>query len=151
MGIYKSPIDEIVARMAYHTGAGQLLAAYQWHPLPQTGADGVDDYPSIRLLIPDLSESYRASRHGNSSMNVRLGVAVAKEDGIPALMAAIEAVIDCVEINTSDEVDAGLSGTTMKPVAFRVSTPFATETSLSAPIVIDVTPRPFNRGNRRSL
>lgn len=151
MGVYADIISEISTRLNYHVGSGKMLDGYSYTAVPIVTVDGIDDLPAIRLFVPNLSETYKPKNQGNSSMTANILVSIKREDGVPAVLTAIEKVMDAIETNTSDVIDPGLAGNLLQPLNMQIRNTQTLQNSVNAELSIEVTPKVFGRGNRRQL
>lgn len=148
MGKYSAVLTEVVARLNYHVGSGRDLDGYKFEEIPIEEAEGQKDLPAVRLYIPSLAESFRASEVGMTRMGLIITVSTSKKDGIVEHVKKVEKVMDAIEKNTSGVIDAGLKGTLLRPMGMTLEVSRATTLSITSEIRISAEPRPFERGKR---
>ena len=151
MGLYTKIAQELIDRMKFHTGAGQILAGMKFYEFPEVNVEGLKDFPNAMLFLPSIAENYRPNIIGETTMRFNLSVSVERTKGIPELMGWVEKVLDAIETQpvTNGRVDTNLKGTT-SPFSVQIANSFALDLSLTAQITITVSPKPMNRGSRRT-
>jgi len=153
MGNYSRPVDEILARLTYHTAdvSGRILRGLRFIPTPIVRVDGLDDFPALALFIPKMRETYPTAR-AQGFMSWNFAVAVKREDGCASeLMQWVEKVLDALETKRdgSGLIDTNIGGT-MKPFEASIVNAFALDLSVCAELTLSIEPRPSTRGGRRT-
>lgn len=149
MGNYSAPIKEVIDRLTFHTGSGQLLAGLKFRSVPQAQVDGRDDLPNLTLMAPRITEGYRVDNIVGR-ITVELGLSVERANGMEVLMQWVEKVLDALEMTGSDPTIYNPNLKSMKPFEASVPNTFALDLSLNAHITITIEPKPRHRGNRRA-
>lgn len=151
MGLYSKIAKEIIDRLKFHTGAGQMLAGMKFREYPEVNVEGLTDFPNAMMFLPSVSESYHTNIIADGSIRFNVSVSVARTEGVPKLMEWVEKVLDALETKPVDggAVDTNLNGTT-QPFNAQIANSFALDLSLTAQVTITVSPKPMNRGKRRT-
>jgi len=148
-GMYSGPVADVIARLDHHTRdvGGRILRGYDWTATPVREGESADSLPAIRLFAPDIRETFRAARLVTGTLEISVQVAVAREQGLVALMRAVESVADALQTGTDGAVSA-LAGTAGH-FDFRTEGNFAVDSSLNAHLIVSVTPAARAIGRRR--
>lgn len=151
MGHYTKITQEIIDRLNFHTGTGEMLAGLKFREAPEVNIEGLTDFPNAVFFLPSLSESYHVNIIGDGNLRFNISLSVARKEGIPKLMEWVEKLLDALETKKdgSGLVDTNLNGST-KPFNAEIANSFALDVSLTAQITITVSPKPMNRGQRRN-
>jgi hypothetical protein len=151
MGLYSKIAKEIIDRVKYHAGAGQMLAGLTFREYPEINIEGLKDFPNAMMFLPSVSESYHANIIADGNLRFNIAVSTLRSEGIPKLMEWVEKLLDAIETRRdgSGKVDTNLNGTT-QPFTAQIANSFALDLSLTAQITITVSPKPMNRGTRRT-
>lgn len=157
MDVYTAAITELLARLAWHTTAGQtparLLDGWAFNDKPMSRMDGIKNFPAVSLTIPEMSEAYRPRVFGVGTMKFEFFVSTKTGDVLTVHTAAIALALDAIERrgNLLAAVDAGLHGALAKPFEASVGNAQITDLSLNSKVTLTLMVRPFERGNRRRL
>lgn len=150
MGRYAAVVTELIARMNFHKGTGQMLQGLGFRETPEVQTDGLKDFPWAMFFLPSITESYHVRNIADSTLRLNLAITTDRKYGIPALLVWVEKVMDALETNrTTLAYDPNLGGTT-KPFEMEMANAFALDLSLTAQITITVMPKPMQRGQRRN-
>ena len=156
VGRYSSVIEALIARVTGHNVTGGILADFKWVQLPVKEPSGKDDLPSLRLFMPDpIKEKAQPQLTviDGGTMVLKLTVSTLLSEGLAAHLAAIESVLDAIEIDPeTDALDLLLSDTLTKPMDVTAcANPFMPENGFStnSHILLTVTPKPRVSGGRR--
>ena len=155
MGNYSAIITKIDERLTYHTTTAtpaRILDGFKYYNYPQESIDSEADLPVLRLFVPDFTEKFVPRAVAESSLRLKLTISTKRESGTPALIEAVEKVLDAIEVkhDGSGVVDALLAGTIAEPFSVSSENGFAESVSCVAQIVLTLIPRKATkRGKRR--
>jgi hypothetical protein len=150
MGLYSAPVAAIIARLQAATATGKLLEGVKFEPYPIKDVEGETDMPSVRMFVPDLTETFVAKTTNRTSMVVPIMVATKRTSGCAVLMELVEKVLDVIERDASGNVDVTINSTCRKPFDVKSSENQASEVSLHARLLITIKPwKLLRRGKRR--
>ncbi len=162
MGQFSTPIAALIARLDYHTLAGQdparLLDGFKWESTPVESVQGLSDLPAVRIYCPEASGTYRPTTLQEGAVNVTLNVLTVRTEGIVAHMEALEKVMDALAIdhesNGTRHQVAGQTRHTLagliKPLSWSVAAATSIETSLQSIVTLNLTTRPSELGSTRN-
>ncbi len=150
MGMLSKPIEKLIARLAHHAGTGQLLAGWKIQAAPAPAIDGTRDLPCVQIKVPTPSESYRQA-FVVPSMTVGLVVSTrraASPNAITEHCAAVEKLLDALDLDDAGKVDPGLCGTLRAPMTFRAGQQNVLDVSVNTELTLTLEPRAAVRGSR---
>jgi hypothetical protein len=115
-----SPImTEVMARLVFQKGPGRILDGFKVSTEPVTEIEGADGLPSVRPFIPEASEVWRPKRPTLAELKVNLMVSTETKNGMPALLEALEKVLDAIETRPQDgKKDLRLNGLLRYPFSY---------------------------------
>jgi len=152
MGIYSTPVSDLIARLIYQTTSGQtparLLDGWKFEAIPVASVEGLADLPAIRLYVPDISGTYRPTRLETGSISVRLIISTKRDDGLIALIEKVELVMDAISYDTAGLRSLALKGT-LKPWSWNMGNNFVVDNSLNGQVSITLEPKVAEFGQRR--
>lgn len=156
MDIYSSAVNEIVTRLTWHTATAtpaRLLAGWSFVDRPMSRVDGVRDFPSIAIGIPEIAEDFRARHYGTALMKLDIYVSTKTTDTVMTHTAAVALALDAIECRATSgaELDAGLVGTLLKPFDVSIANAQIAELAVTSKVTLSLAIKAFNRGNRRRV
>ncbi len=153
MSVYGNPISALIDRLAYHTTTGldpaRMLDGWKWFDMPLEHPDGQQDFPSLQLFLPDISETSR-NAFGQGALRVKLSVSVARNQvkAVAALMDGVAAVINAIETDTNGNIDVTLNRTIKTKAEFSAGNGFSSPNALTLEVIVSLMPKLFERGQR---
>jgi hypothetical protein len=159
MGMYSTPIQDVIDRLTYHTLAAQIparmLDGTKLESVPRSSVEGLADLPGVRLLIPTVeSEYFPGGRTGQEQGTIKmlLVIGVKRDDGANALatlLKQVETVLDALNIDATGQFSPSIKGT-LKPFSWKIENTYPVDNSLNAQVSVSLEPRPVPLGQRRS-
>lgn len=149
-GAWGTPVQEVTDRITRATKTGQLLAGWRFVPYPITEAEGITDLPTVRLQGFTVEEASRSQNASFASVTVVVMVAVPKTEGLAALAAAAQKVIDAIETDSAGEVDETVGMTTIRGVTIRQNQSGASGNAAFCMLDVSCESAPFKRAGRHS-
>lgn len=151
MGLYSSIIQAVIDRMTYHCKPGRLLAGVKFVAEPESDIEGADDYPVVRMFVPELTEERHPTFGVDVSGSVNLLVSNRRTAGIVAHAKLLELVLDCLEIGTdgTTTLDTTFGRKLDQPPLLTVKDVFAGQNAIHGQIWLSFTVPLSVRGTRR--
>ena len=151
MGNLSKVVAAIESRLTFHAQAGGILDGVGMAFEPVAAIEGEADLPKVRMLVPDIGETPKTALLAEPSMTLTLAVSTRRADGIAAHLAAVEAVLDALEVNDDGRQDTSLAGTLPVPFTVRTGGNNVLDLSITTDLSLNLKPRPAVRGNRRQV
>lgn len=156
-GKYSTPLADFVTRLKWHAAPGRILAGWKWDitakgglTIPTMSIRGIRDLPHLRLYLPDITGSFRPSRHTDGQITFNLLVSTQRTKDVVEFVRGIEKVIDALQLTATDPPVAKALAGSLKHFEWKATDHFILEQSCNAQVSITVHPRVGDVGNNRN-
>lgn len=165
-----APVWELSERLEFHTGAGRILAGLKVDREGKVSVKGEDDLPYVQLggftlsesLVPGAPRTAEPERKNvpvGPTHTLILRIGASRQNGwvrrdptqASAKLGAMEwvaKICDAIETAKDGSVDAGLGGTCLEPVEFRVTEMDVSPLAFHIELEVVLKPKRHCRGER---
>lgn len=157
MGKYSTPLADFVARLTYHTtpGAARLLDGFRWElddgkAVPTESTQGYKDMPALRLYLPSVRENFRPRVNIDGTVDIRLHIASARQEGIVKWMESVEKVMDALQYKAETPLAIGALAGTLRHFDWSMTDNFIAGNSLIAQVIVTTHPNVRQVAGRRT-
>lgn len=158
MGKYSTPVQDFVQRLSFHAAPAtppRLLTGYRWElenglAVPTESTAGYSDMPAIRLYLPSIRDTFRPARFVDGTLEIKLHIAAARQEGIVNWIKRVETVMDALQYKPQAQRETAALAGTLRHFDWSMTDNFIAGNSLIAQIIVTAHPAARSVGGRRT-
>ncbi len=116
-------VQEIIDRLTFHVGTGELLAGFKFEPLPTKEVEGKSDLPTIRMFAPSLDEEIISNNEIQTQVSLPFVFSSDRSDGVVDHIQKLAILKNAIDTSVAGATSTDMERKARGPVQIRAQVP----------------------------